>query len=428
MSMIALATIAVVMSAPQVGEEWPQWRGPRGDGTWVGPAWPERWPEQGPRVVWKQTIGGGYAGLTTAQGRLYVMDYHPDAERKSGLERLTCYDYRTGKVLWQHDTPVTYGNLGGYANGPRAAPVVHEGRVYTLGAIGQIYCFHAETGAIHWQRDGVKDLGGVVPMWGYAGAPLIHEDKLIVHLGAKPNGCVIALDRLTGKEIWRSIEDEAGYCNTVLAKTPSGLQLIQWSPNHIHGLDPNTGEHYWKIPYKVTYGVSIATPIVLDDLVFVTGYWHGSKAVRLGAKPTDATLAWEDERNLRGLMAQPFAIGEHVYTLDKQFGLTCFEWKTGKKHWDDENSLTPPGRNPHASILRLQGTNRILALNSAGELVLGRVSPEGYSEDARAKVLQGKTWSHPAVAGRWLFARTDGAEAWQNRKENELVCIEIIPE
>jgi outer membrane protein assembly factor BamB len=416
-----------VLAAPAPAEDWPRWRGPRGDGTWAAPALPEKWPAGGPRVVWRRPIGGGYAGVTAVAGRVYTMDYQPAADRKAGTERVLCLDAATGKPVWEHAYPVTYGDLGGYANGPRAAPTFHDGKLYTLGAVGHLFCFDAATGKVLWRSDTVKDHGARVPMWGFAAAPVVDEDRLIVHVGAEPNGCLMAIDRATGKENWRSLKDEVGYCTPVLAHTPSGRQLILWTPENVHGLDPVTGRPNWKVPYKVTYGVAIATPIVHDGLVFVTGYWEGSKTIRLGPKPADAELAWQDGRNLRGLMAQPLYLDGYVYTLDKQHGWTCFELKTGKKLWDDDNTLTPQARNPHASIVRLAGTDRILALNSVGELVQTRLSPKGYAEQSRVKVLTGRVWSHPAFAGRFMYARTDGGEAWQSAGQNELVCVELVP-
>jgi outer membrane protein assembly factor BamB len=423
LSLLVLTSLSLFI----VAEDWPRWRGPRGDGTWNAPDLPETWPDGGPRMVWRRPIGGGYAGVTAADGRIYTMDYEPSADGKSGTERVLCFDAATGEPIWSHAYPVVYGDLGGYANGPRAAPTFHNGKLYTLGAVGHLFSFDAANGAVLWQKDTVKELAARVPMWGFAASPLIDGERLIVHLGAQPNGCYVAFDKDSGKEVWRALPDEAGYCTPIVADTPSGRQLIAWTPENVHGLNPETGEHYWKVPYKVTYGVSIATPIVQDGLVFVTGYWEGSKAIRLGPKPTDADLAWQDGRNLRGLMAQPLYRDGYVYTLDKQYGMTCFELKTGKKLWDDENTLTPAGRNPHASIVWLSGTDRILALNAVGELILARLTPQGYEEQSRTKVLNGRVWSHPAFAGRFMYAHTDGAEAWRTAKPNELVCVELAP-
>ena len=174
------------------------------------------------------------------------------------------------------------------------------------------------------------------------------------------------------------------------------------------------------MPYKVNLGVAIATPIFQEGMVFVTGYWEGSKAVRLGSQPSDATLAWEDARALRGLMSQPLYRDGHVYTIDKQFGLTCFELATGKKLWDDGNRMTPRSRNPQASMVWLGGSERAIVLNSDGDLILARLTPSGYHEESRTNIIRptakNAVWAHPAYAANRVFARND----------EEIVCYSLL--
>lgn len=431
MSRTALTACLLTAGVVAAGD-WPRWRGPHGDGTWDAPQLPAEWPAGGPKTVWRQPVGGGYAGISVADGKVYTLDLRDPVkptkdDGPDGTERVLCFDAATGKPLWSHQYTVRYGDLGGYANGPRSTPTVHDGRLYTLGAVGHLLCLDAATGKVIWQRDTVKECGARVPEWGFAASPVIDGDRVIAHVGARPNGSVIAFDRRTGKEVWRSLPDDAGYCTPVLIEPKSGRQLVVWTPENVHGLDPETGKRLWSVPHKETYGVSIASPIYRDGILFITGYWEGAKTIRLGAKPTDAELLWQDRKHLRGLMAQPLYRDGHVYTFDKGYGLTCFELKSGKKLWDDENQLTPRGRNPHASVVRLGDTDRVLALNSAGELVLARLTPKGYDEQSRAKVLTGRVWGHPAFAGRHMFAKADGAEAWQNAGPHELVCVELVP-
>jgi len=437
MVMCVLAVAALVMVAGSVvAEDWPRWRGPRGDGTWNAPKLPEKWPVNGLKVAWKQPVGGGYAGIIAAQGRVFTLDLEPaipprpkgaiEDGNPDGTERVLCFDAKTGEELWKHSYAVKYRDLGGYGNGPRTSPTLHDGRVYTLGAVGHLFCFDAKTGKIIWQHDTVADFKAQVPEWGFAGSPIIEGENVIVHIGAKDGGCVIAFDRLTGKERWRSLDDPAGYCTPAVFDTPAGRVMVLWTPKHIHALDPANGKPLWKVPYEVTYGVSIASPIYRDGIVFVTGYWEGSKAIKLGAKPTDHELIWADSKNLRGLMAQPLYRDGHAYSIDKNLGLTCFELKTGRKLWDDDNQLTPKARNPHASIVWLNDGDRALSLNSTGELVLCRLNPSGYDEQSRTKVLSGQVWGHPAFAGRFMFAKTDGAEAWRRAGQSELVCVELV--
>jgi outer membrane protein assembly factor BamB len=405
-------------------EDWPRWRGVRGDGTWQGPKLPEQWPVKGPKKKWSRPIGGGYAGIAVVGSRVFTMDRvappanTPDAD---GTERILCLDAETGEPRWTHSYPVRYGDLGGYGNGPRAMPTIHEGKVYTFGAVGHVHCLDAATGKVIWTRDMVKECQAKVPMWGYASSPVIDGDRVLIHAGAEPDGCLVALDRHTGKELWRSGTDPAGYCTPVLIDAPSGRQIILWTPEHIHGLDAATGKPLWKVPYKITYGVSIATPIYQEGLVFISGYWDGSKTIQLGDKPTDMKLVHEDRR-LCGLMAQPLYRDGYVYLLDKKSGLVCVELKTGKRLWEDHR-LTPPGRNPHASIVWLGDGDRILLLNSTGELILARINPSGYQEQSRKKILSQEVWSHPGFAGNYIYVHSDGAEQAVRSGPHEIACF-----
>jgi len=420
----------LLFSATTHAEDWPRWRGPRADGTWNAPKLPEAFPEKGLETVWTQPIGGGYAGITTAEGRVFTMDLEePIVPRKDGqpdgVERVRCFDHKTGKPLWSHGYPVKYGGLGGYNNGPRASSVFRDGKLYTLGAVGHFFCFDASSGKVHWSKDMVKEHKARVPEWGFAASPVIDGDNVLIHTGAEPDGSLIAFHRETGKEIWRSLPDPTGYCTPLIIEPKSGKQIVMWTPLNVRGLDAANGKLLWTVPYKVTYGVSIASPIFQENLVYVTGYWEGSKTIRLGEKPSDFELIHEEKREQRGLMAQPLYRDGYVYSFDRQLGLTCFELKTGKKIWDDENKLTPKARNPHASIVWIGDGDRILAVNAEGELVSARLNPKGYQELGRTKIIDGRVWGHPAFSGHDVIVRSDGGEKY-GKGPFEIRCVRLV--
>ncbi len=411
-TVICLIVEVTSSAADRPGEEWPRWRGPRGDGTWLGPKLPEKWPDGGIKPKWKVTIGGGYSGVTVAERRVFVTDYQKSPE----AERVLCFDADSGRILWKHEYPVTYGKLD-YGTGPRAAPTWHDGKVFTVGALGELRCLDAKTGERQWSTNYVIDLNGRLPTWGYAGSVFIDGDRLLVQPGGAEGKSIAALNRHNGQVVWQNLSDEAGYATPMIAEQNGHRHLICWTPSHIRGVDPANGKPHWQVPYPVTYGVSIAEPIFQEGLVVVCGYWDGSKAIRLGAQPQQTELAWEENKFLRGLMSQPLYREGYVYLLDKQYGLTCFELKTAKKRWDDDNSMTPRGRNPHASLVWLGDSDRTIILNSEGDLILARLNPSGYHEQSRTNIT-GATWAHPAFGGSCVYARSD----------TELVCVPLLPE
>ena len=406
----------LAIGATASAEDWPRWRGPRGDGTWQAPAVPAQWPEGGPPLVWQSPVGPGYSGVSVAAGRVYTMD----RPKESDDERIVCLAAASGKPVWEHRYRATYGKLD-YGKGPRTTPTVHDGRVYTLGAVGHLHCLDAATGKVLWSKDFVRDHGAKVPEWGFAAHVVIAGDRAIVHAGL-PGGCYSAYDRKTGSELWRGGDDPLGYGTPITIEHNGASQLIGWTPEHIVAHRLSDGRLLWKYPYKITYGVSIATPIFQEGIVLVCGYWHGSRAIKLGDAPEKADLLWEENRYLRGLMDQPLYKDGYVYLLDKQHGIVAFELAKGEMLWTDDNRLTPRARNPQVSMVWLgnsdpagsDATDRAICLNEKGELILIRLTPQGLIDDSRAKIL-GDTWAHPAYAGEHCYARDD----------ERIVCVRL---
>ena len=406
-----LATAADPTSANSGGEDWPRWRGRRGDGTWLGPILREKWSEDGLRRLWRQPLGGGYGGVAVADGQVFVMDRQEDPEE---VERLLCFDAATGRLNWEHKHPVDYTDIA-YGNGPRTTPAFSDGLVYALGATGRLHCLHAETGQINWSTDLVGDHQANVPIWGFCASPVLYEHLLIVHVGAVPDGCLIAFDRQTGEKIWNSLPDPVGYATPIVIDNAGHQQLVCWTPTNVRSIDPLSGKPLWSVPFDVDGGMSIATPTFHNGIVLVSGYYDGSTAIRLGDHPTDAEVIWEDRRNLRGHMAQPLVRNGHGYILDRRHGLTCFDFATGKKLWDAENQVTAKARNPQATMVWVGEEDRALIFNSDGDLIVARLNPSGYHEQCRANIL-GEAWAHPAYAGTSVYARND----------TELVCVSLM--
>lgn len=396
---------------PTSGEDWPRWRGPRGDGTWNAPQLAATWPANGLTPSWTRELGGGYGGVAVSAGRVYVMDRQREPV---DAERVLCFDAVSGDQLWSHAYQVNYQGVA-YDNGPRSTPTIFRNRVYALGAVGHLHCFDAASGEVHWSKDLVAKLGARIPGWGLSASPVVFEELLIIHAGIENDGCYVAFDLNTGEERWRSLPDPAGYATPIVIDRNGSAELVGWTPNNVRGLDPNTGELLWTIPFEVNYGTAIADPIFQEGLVLVSSYYEGTKAIRLGAKRREAEVAWQDLRNLRGLMSQPLYRDGYAYLLDKRHGLTCFELATGRKLWDDNNRMTPKGRNPQATLVWLNDADRAIALNSDGELILCRLNQQGLIEEARSSIID-RTWAHPGYAGNCVYARSD----------SRIICV-ILP-
>lgn len=398
-----LLLLFLALACHSHAQDWPRWRGTNGDGRWNPKDLPADFAQREPERLWKKDIGAGYGGVTVSAGRVYVMDRQKAPEE---VERVLCFDAESGKELWKHTWEVEYGSMD-YGTGPRSCVNITDGKAYALGATGVALCLDAENGNVVWQVDTVAKSGAKIPTWGFAASPVLDGGRVLLHLGADKGGSVIALDKQSGRELWRGGPDPAGYCTPEIITHAGTRQLIAWGPEHIQSLDPDTGEVNWTYPYPVTYGVSIAQPLYHDGLLLVSGYWHGTKVLRLGSTPKEAALAWENETGICGLMSAPLFKNGVVYMLDRIRGLQAFELKTGKILWSDDNTLTPKDRNPQMSVVWMNEADNIAALlNATGELAYVRLKPQGREELARWQII-GKTWAHPAFAGNHVFARSD---------------------
>lgn len=388
-----------------LADDWPQWRGPRGDGSWNGPNIAKSLPNDGLKRIWKTKVFPGYSGVTVKDGRVYLMD-RPSDKGSEGIERVVCLDANTGNEIWNFSYSAAYSDMG-YGKGPRASITIKNGRAFGFGARGMAFALDAVNGKEIWMRDLVEEENATLPIWGFSSSPEPHEDVVIYHAGCQPSGSLLALSQENGETSWKAGSDEmAGYAPPLILTSSKFTQLICWGPNQIMSLPVGGGKLFWEIPYKVKYGVSITKPIFHQGIVLVSGYWHGTRAVRLGEKANEAKLLWSDEKNLRGLMSQALCRNGVCYLLDRSHGLTAFEITTGRILWRDDHQITSEDRNPHASLVWSQSGGKAFAFNADGELVYMSLGKEGLKEYWREQITA-KTWAHPAFVKDRIYARDD---------------------
>jgi outer membrane protein assembly factor BamB len=435
--------VAVVLTgalaAGAHADDWPQWLGPKRDGVWRETGLLDKFPADGPKVRWRTPIGSGYAGPAVANGRVYVADRVPPegaagpadgfATRK-GRERLLCLDEATGQVLWEHAYDCTY--TIGYASGPRATPTVAGGKVYTLGAMGDLYCLDAATGKPVWSKNFLTDFPGrkdhldKVGNWGCASHPLVDGNKLICLVGG-PDHLVVAFDKDTGKVLWHALSAvQAGYAPPMIDEAGGRRQLIIWDPENVHGLDPETGKVYWSVPFpiKAPPCMTISTPRVAGDRLFLTSFYDGSLMLKLDDRP-GARVLWQakgrsekpnDTKALQSIISTPVFQDDRVYGVCSYGELRCLDAATGKRLWMTRQATTRDGQPTRwANAFLVPQGDRFFLFNELGDLIVARLTPQGYDEVSRAHILEPTNpmpgrlvvWSHPAFANRSVYARND---------------------
>jgi outer membrane protein assembly factor BamB len=435
------------LSVAARADDWPQWLGPKRDGVWRETGLLEKFPEGGPKVRWRTPVGQGYAGPAVADGRVYVTDRvlpegvtNPASgftnETLEGKERVLCLDEATGKVLWTHDYPCIYKI--GYPSGPRTTPAVAGGKVYTLGTMGDLLCLEADTGNVVWSKNLVQDYGAKLGMWGCASHPLVDGDKLICLVGG-PARVVMAFHKDTGKELWHALSaSQPGYAPPMICEVGGQRQLVVWDPESVNGLDPETGQVYWSVPFRIKAPpcMTISTPRVTGDRLFVTSFYDGSLMLKLGPDRPGASVVWkakgrsenpEDTEGLHSIISTPVFQDGHVYGVCSYGELRCLNADTGERLWMTRQATTRDGKPLRwANAFLVPQGDRFFLFNESGDLIIARLTPQGYDEVSRAHILEPTNgmapppgrrviWSHPAFANKSVYARND----------KEIVCVSV---
>lgn len=408
-----LIIISAVCCSSLSADDWPQWGGPVGDIVWRESGIVDELPtnELLPRV-WSAPVAEGYSGPAVADGKVFLTD----RMAKARTERVICFDAESGKELWKLEYPSRY--TVSYPAGPRATPVVDGDRVYTIGAVGQMYCLNSFTGAEVWKKDFQTDFGTKLPIWGMAAAPLLDGDKLITLVGGKDNGLVVAFDKTTGKEIWRALNDPViGYAPPVIYEFGGRRQLIIWHPSAVSSLDPETGEVIWEHLWNIRAGLSIPMPRQVGDRLFLTSFYNGPLMLNVTANA--AEVVWKGNSNseqktdgLHSIMPTPWVTDTNIFGVCSYGQLRGLDSKTGKRLWETRDA-TGEGRWWNAFIIPHE--DRFFLHNEQGDLIIANLTSEGYQEISRAKLVEPTRkvqrrmtiWSHPAFAMKSVFARND---------------------
>lgn len=381
--------------------QWLRWGGPQGTMTSPEVGWNARWSEKPPAIVWQASVGTGFSSVTIADGRLFTMGYGDDRDHVYGL------DATTGQQLWEYSYPCAkVDNL--HEGGPGATPTIDEGRVYTLSREGHLFCFDAQSGMVLWSKQLEEELGVEHPEWGFTCSPLVAGNLVIVDVGP-----TVALDKQSGQVVWKTKRYRPGYGSPALFTHAGQLLVAVLNNDGLLVLRPDDGSEVAFYAWETNYATNSTTPIADGDTLFIsTGYGKGCALVRLADGRLEEVYR---NRNMRNHMNNCALWDGHLYGIDGQANssgscrLVCLKHETGEVAWSHRGLGC-------GSLLAADG--KLIVLTDEGTLVLVEATPESYRELGRVRVLTGRCWTVPVLAGHRVYCRNAAGD---------LVCVDLSP-
>jgi outer membrane protein assembly factor BamB len=398
---IATALLAGIVSPTSA--EWTQWRGPNRDAAApAGSAWAKAPAELTRR--WRAEVGSGQSSPVVSGRAAFLFTREKDRETARAL------DLESGRVLWQQGYAAPYDVYPGaasYGAGPRSTPVIHDGRLFTLGISGILTAFDSGSGRILWQKDFAGRFPAAAPPFGTSMSPLIAGGLLIVHAGGHDGGALIAFDPASGAEKWTLPGEGPSYSSPILTTLLGQEQLVIQVHRKVLGVDPGTGRELWSIPFVTPCDQNIVTPLQVGDRLVLSSLDKGTMAVELrknGDKWTAQTV-WHNT-DVPMYMSSPVnADGRVVGLSHKRKGqFFALDAATGAVQW------TSPGGQGENAALVVAGDS-LLVLQGDGTLLALPRGAASFEPTRRYRVAESATYAYPVPTGHGLLIKDENAVA-----------------
>jgi len=388
----ALTLIVLAGMTNGAGADWSQWRGPQRTGIADGPV-TARWPTGALSRGWAVEVGEGHSGPVVSGGRVYVHS------RVGGDEVIAAFDLSDGRRVWSHKQAIAYtptAAASSHGSGPKATPLLHQGRLYAFGATGTLTCLDMASGRQLWRRDSAGRFPETWPLYGAAQSPVADGDRVIVHLGGGAGGALSAFDAATGADrwTWAPAGDGPAYASPIVATLHGVRQVVTLTEKQLVGVSAADGALLWSAPFTTMYDQNSVTPVVLGDLVIVSGVEKGVSALRIhrAAGRWYARPAWEN-KEASFYMSSPVLVGSRLLGFShRQKGqVVAIDAASGRLLW------AGPGRQAESASLAVAG-DAALVLTTEGELIVLKADAERFAPVATHGVAASATWAHFALA------------------------------
>ena len=392
----AVILFAAIVAESVIAQDWPQWRGPNRDGVVISFTEPKAWPEQ-LKLRWKVKVGIGHSSPVVSGRRIYLH------AREGENEVVRAIDLATGKQLWQDSYPVAYTvarAAAAHGKGPKATPVIADGRLYTFGISGLLSCYDIKSGKLRWRKETSSQFNNALPDYGVASSPVVDRGLLIINAGGD-SGALMAYNAETGEEKWRWKADSDSYASPLVADLGGTRQVITVSQQSIIGVAADSGVLLWQIPYRATGPVTIPTPVLYQQTVICSGFGRGTTAFTVTKRGNEwaAQQAWYNP-DVSMWMNTPVVSGDFLFGLSqkKRGQFFSLDARTGKEFWTSEG-----GAGDYAVILK--SDTKLFIQTTDGDLIIAKITDQGYEPLKRYQIADSETWAHPAVVRNMILVK-----------------------
>ncbi len=434
------------------GEDWPEFLGLEADSISTETGLLEKWPAEGPNVLWKMRVGSGYAAPSIVGNQMIL--FH----RQGNEDVVESFTADTGEWMWRQVFPTDFRDPYGYSNGPRCSPLVTKDKIYTFGSNGRLSCLNLENGHVLWTRDTNEEFDIPPAFFGVGSTPVLEGNLLIVMIGAQPNSGVVAFNAHNGEVVWENVGSDAwdmkgkpgkndpklaSYSSLVVREIHGKRHLLALMRPGLVSLDPQTGEINFSYFFRsrLRDSVNAAMPVVVDDKIFLSAaYGVGSVLLRVSEDGKSVEEVWKSQDVMRTHWTTAIYKDGHLYGFSgrNEFpsSLRCIDLATGKLNWetvedssaaivspqDGSSSVEPQWYGRGSAVL---AEDKLIVLGERGTLAMVPADPEKFEEICRVKYPEMKypSWTGPVLSRKRLYIRCEDKDA--SHGEYYLLCLDL---